>query len=137
MLVLDASVALAWCFEDEKHAAALALLDRIAESRASVPWHWWLEVGNGLVAARRRRRLRREPQDVMMLLAALPLRVDTGAVMLGSPSSVLTLAERHGLSTYDAAYLELSLRLGLPLATLDHDLSQAARSTGIALALAS
>jgi len=57
--------------------------------------------------------------------------------MLGSPSSVLTLAERHGLSTYDAAYLELSLRLGLPLATLDHDLAQAARSTGIAPALAS
>jgi predicted nucleic acid-binding protein len=136
MLVLDASVALAWCFEDEKHAAALALLDRIAETRASVPWHWWLEVGNALLAARRRRRLRRESQDVMLMLAALPLRVDTGATMQGSPNSVLSLAERHGLSTYDAAYLELSLRLGLPLATLDHDLGEAARSMGIVPALA-
>jgi predicted nucleic acid-binding protein len=135
MLVLDASVALAWCFEDEKHAGALALLDTIVESRASVPWHWWLEVGNGLIGARRRRRLRRDPQEILTALAALPVRVDTDALMSGSPHSVLSLAEQHGLTTYDAAYLELCLRSGLPLATLDQELAHAARAAGVGLAL--
>jgi len=135
MLVLDASIALAWCFEDERHAGALALLDTIAESRASVPWHWWLEVGNGLISARRRRRLRREPREILLALSALPLRVDAQAVMHGSTHSVLALAEAHGLTTYDAAYLELSLRSRLPLATLDQDLAHAARAAGIDPAL--
>ena len=133
MVVIDASVALAWSFEDEKHAAALELLDSIAAARALVPWHWWLEVSNGLLVARRRRRLRREPREILAALAALPLRVDSDALLTGTANSVLALAETHGLSSYDAAYLELALRTGLPLATLDTDLAHAARAAGVAL----
>jgi predicted nucleic acid-binding protein len=135
MIVVDASVALAWCFEDEKHAAALDALDAIAASRGTVPWHWWLEVSNGLLVARRRRRLRREPAEILAALAALPLRVDTDALFAGAGNSVPALAETHGLSSYDAAYLELALRAGLPLATLDADLAHAARVAGVALTL--
>jgi predicted nucleic acid-binding protein len=90
-------------------------------------------VSNGLLVARRRRRLRREPREILAALAALPLRVDSDALLTGTANSVLALAETHGLSSYDAAYLELALRTGLPLATLDADLAHAARAAGVAL----
>ncbi len=134
MIVVDASIALAWLFEDEQHEGAMTLLERVAESRATVPAHWWLEVGNALMAAKRRHRLRRDPQELLAPLRALPIVVDSESALLASTITV-ELAVRHDLSTYDAAYLELAQRRSLPLATLDRALATAAKAAGVALAL--
>jgi predicted nucleic acid-binding protein len=134
MLVIDASVALGWLFEDERHAGALAVLERVAESRATVPAHWWLEVGNALLVARRRRRLQRDPDEMLSALRALPILVDAESALLAA-TATFALASKSGLSTYDAAYLELAQRLDLPLATLDTELGAAARAAGVPLAI--
>lgn len=131
--VLDASVALAWCFEDESSAGADAVLDRLADGEAFVPDLWFLEVGNALLGAERRGRLgQAESTRLLELLRQLPIRVEE------TPSSrtwgeILGLARAHRLSTYDALYLDLAMRLGIPLATLDEDLRQAALRNGLEL----
>jgi predicted nucleic acid-binding protein len=132
MLVLDSSATLAWILEEEAGSSdnALELMDR---ERATVPMHWVLEITNGLRMAVRRRRVSRE--DVirfMTELRALPLQVDLQTEVRGW-NEIPALAYEHGLTTYDAAYLELALRLDAPLATLDVDLARAARKAGVAL----
>ena len=131
--VLDASATLPWCFSDEATAATNALLTRLRTGEeAIVPAHWLLEVANALLIAVRRQRV--TPQDAhqfLLDLEFLPIRIDATSrnlVRLG----VYPLAEQYGLSLYDAAYLELATREGLPLATLDDDLRIAA---GVARAL--
>lgn len=134
-LVLDASVALAWVFGDDGHEAAWAVVERLRQQCAAVPTHYPLEVGNGLLAALRRSRLTLDQAtSALVLLDALPIEIDAG-----SPprmfNSTWTLAIRHGLTTYDAAYLELALRLGQPLATLDQRLARAAVAEQVVLAI--
>jgi predicted nucleic acid-binding protein len=134
-LVVDASVALAWVFGDERHDAAWRVVARLREAPAWVPAHFHLEVGNGLLSGLRRGRLTADQaQTAVVALGALPIEVD-----LDTPSRALSeswsLAARHGLTTYDAAYLELAIRRGLPLATLDGRLASAARAEGVALAV--
>ncbi len=129
--VLDASVALAWCFEDEASVEAIEVLERLKEGTAVVPALWFLEVGNALLNAERRGRLTPTESTIFLeLLRQLPIRVEEI-----SPrqfwEEILVLARAYHLSTYDAAYLTIAMRTGLPLATLDRSSRQAAAACGI------
>jgi predicted nucleic acid-binding protein len=131
--VVDSSIALTWCFEDEATPAADALLIRLTNGGAHVPSLWPLEVLNALTMARRRGRITPEAhQNRIALLHTLPLTLDTETAAQAW-TTTNRLAERHRLTLYDAAYLELAQRLDLPLATLDADLRQAATNLGIPL----
>ena len=114
-LVVDASVTLAWCFEDEQSPAADAVLDRVAQEGAIAPGHWPLEVANALRTAERRGRLEAADLDrLRTLLTGLPIEV--------------VPVELH------AAYLDLASARGLPLATVDARLRTACVAAGVALA---
>jgi predicted nucleic acid-binding protein len=129
--VLDNSVALAWCFEDEQTPAVMALLDRVTETGAIAPLLWPLEALNGLLVAERRRRLNAATRAALTaFLRELPimLDLDTAERAWGEAAQ---LAERFRLSVYDATYLELALRRRLPLASLDQGLREAAGAMGV------
>lgn len=129
--VLDCSVGMAWCFEDEADRYADGVLDRLVDESALVPPLWPLEIANVLVVAERRRRLRRsDSARFLELVGALPIAVDTATP---NPSHLLAVAREHSLSAYDAAYLALAMREGIPLATRDRALGKAARRCGVAL----
>jgi len=128
-LVLDCSIALSWFFPDEKTAFTEAALDLVALEECWVPSVWRLEFPNALLVAERRRRLTREERlQVLDEAARLRLRVDAAVPELRAISD---LAERHALSTYDAAYLELAARQGATLITLDKALGSAAAAAGV------
>lgn len=132
-VVIDSSITLAWLYSDEITPAVQDVLERVIASRAWVPCLWRLEVANSLQMAVRRGRV-----DVVFRDASL---ADLGLLNVSSDpdtdqfawSHTLALAERHGLTLYDAAYLELAKRLSLPLATLDRELRTAAIAAGIPL----
>lgn len=129
--VLDSSVALAWCFEDEQTPAVMGLLDRVAETGASAPLLWPLEALNGLFAAERRRRVDPEKRATLAaFLHDLPIILD-GDTALRAWDATTRLAQHFRLTIYDAAYLELAQRRQLPLASLDHDLRKAATASGV------
>lgn len=131
--VLDNSVAVAWCFGDEQTPALLVLLHRAAESGAFAPALWPLEAANALLVAERRGRLERDRRRRLCgFLKALPIALDADTATQAWTSTA-GLAERFGLSAYDAAYLELAERLDLPLASLDGDLRRAANTLGLPL----
>ena len=131
--VVDCSAAVTWCFEDEASAQSDALLERLKDEAAVVPALWHLEIGNVLIQAERRGRL--TPAGLaarIELLRKLPLDTDdetTGRAF----AEILQLARAQRLTTYDAAYLELAARRGLPLATKDEELRAAARQLGVEL----
>ena len=128
--VLDASIMACWAFQDEDHPdASLAFLQMSAEE-AVVPCLWWFEVRNILVVNERRRRIA-ESDTARFLLNLSRLRIRPDRVP--DEGAVLRLARTHRLSVYDAAYLELAQREGLPLATLDAELRKAAANEGVAL----
>lgn len=124
--VLDASVTLAWCFDDESTPAAWALLERLHGASAHVPALWALEIGNILLGAERRRRITQaRAVEFLGILGQLDIRLDPdmpGRVF----RDVLPVARAQRITTYDASYLELAMRLGLPLATKDAALARAA-----------
>jgi len=131
MLILDSSAALAWVLEDE--SPAIRSLESLIHERVTVPSHWILEIVNGLRMATRRHRLK--PGDgalVLAQLAILPIKSDSETHLRGW-KEIPALADKYGLTAYDAAYLELALRLDVPLATLDQDLARAARAAGVSL----
>jgi predicted nucleic acid-binding protein len=132
--VLDASVTMAWCFEDETTPETDAVLDRLAGDPAVVPSLWEYEVANVLLVGARRGRLS-EFQTVrfVSLLAKLPINVD---LVPPEITTLLAAGRRHQLSAYDAAYLLLAERDGIPLATCDEKLDAAARDAGVPLLLA-
>lgn len=131
--VIDASVAMAWCFEDEASAAADAVLQRLGRDEAVVPSLWHLEVTNVLLVAERRGRVTEaQASRFLGLLGRLPIRSDEAPADV---TSILAAGRRHGLSAYDAAYLVLAERLAAPLATLDEGLATAARAAGVELLL--
>ena len=132
MIVLDCSIAVAWCFADEASKALDALLDRVRAEGAIVPPLWTLEVANVLTQAAKRGRL--APDGVrtrLHLLDMLPIATDENAAGRVWRDNLLTLAQATGLTVYDATYLELALRLGLPLATSDKALRAAARKHAV------
>ena len=130
-MVLDASVALAWCFEDEITDRLEPLLRRVMTEGALVPTGWALEIAQGLAVAERRRRI---PSDGIAVLVermrSLGVTVDRRAPDIAW-DVILELARRLAVSAYDASYVELAQRRGLPLATLDRRLAAAARSSGL------
>jgi len=131
--VLDTSTALAWCFEDETSASADGILDLLVSSEAIVPAIWPVEVGNALLAGERRKRITpAETARSLELLRSLNIRLDDAGPRL-EVGDLVALARSHKLSVYDAAYLSLAMREGMPLATLDRALAQAARRAGISL----
>jgi predicted nucleic acid-binding protein len=133
--VLDSSATLAWCFEDEATPAIDKLFEQVAEQGAWVPGLWRLEVGNGLQMGVRRHRLDSSRRDrLLAALAKLVIRSDPETDRYAWTTS-MRLAERFGLTLYDASYLELAQRHSLPLATLDRALRRAAEANGTNLFL--
>ena len=131
--VLDSSVALTWCFEDEATAAADALLAQVTDSGALAPLHWPLEVLNALAMAERRGRIGiLARHEKISFLKALPIALDKETAAQAWTTTT-RLADRYRLTLYDAAYLELAQRLNLPLATLDKQLREAATALGMTL----
>jgi predicted nucleic acid-binding protein len=131
--VLDASVTLGWCFEDEAGEYADSALEALSDDTAVAPAVWPLEVANGLVVAERRGRLvPAQTARFCALLPALPIEVEPGGLTT-TLALLVPLARDHGLSVYDAAYLDLAARRGLPLATLDARLRAAALAAGVAV----
>ena len=131
--VLDASVALAWSFRDERNAYAHRVLRRLEDDPALVPAVWMLEVANGLLVAERRGRFTAaDVAQVYGVLADLPIEW-SDLTLDQALGPVLDLARARGLSAYDAAYLELAMREGLPLATQDEALRAAAQRVGVPL----
>jgi predicted nucleic acid-binding protein len=133
--ILDASVTLCWCFENQATDYTEAIFERLAGGEeVSVPFIWPVEVANVLVTAERRKVLKvAQVRGFVEELSAWPIQVDTLGVDRAF-QQILGTAREHNLSAYDAAYLELAIREGLPLATLDEDLRRAARAVGVKIA---
>src|ERR1700733_5440284 len=130
--VLDCSLIISWCVEDEQSAATEEILDNLTQGgSALVPSLWVWEVNNVLLMAERAKRLdaaKRHQQ--IILLQKLPINIDEEAHKQGW-NETATLAHMHDLTVYDAAYLELALRQGIPLGSLDRNLRTAAKKIGI------
>jgi predicted nucleic acid-binding protein len=132
--VLDASVAVAWCFEDETTKFTEGVLDFISGgAEALVPSIWPLEIANALLMAERRKRISQAKVTAILLrIAGLPISVrPTGPKH--AFEQILPMARQQVLSQHDAAYLELAVREGLELATLDAALQKAAKVLGVGL----
>ena len=128
--VIDCSVAVTWCFEDEATPASDRLLGRLGEESAAAPAIWPLELGNVLIMAERRGRIdAAQIAEFVALVRDLPVAIDEETPQRAL-DEVLALARSEGLTTYDASYLELAMRLGVPLATQDKELRQAAENLG-------
>jgi len=128
--VVDASVALSWYLPGEAAPAAEGAFAKLKDAEAIAPALWWFEIRNALVISERRKRITpAQTAQILTHLGELPLRLDP------TPDSrtVMELARTHGLTVYDAAYLELAVRLMVPLATLDRALRAAAPKAGVAL----
>lgn len=130
-VVVDCSVTLPWFLEDEKTAFTESLLELLPVAETWVPVLWRLEFANALLTAERRGRISGDWRKAVIEQAgSLPIGIDAHLVSLAHISA---LADQHGLTAYDAAYLEVALRRKLPLATLDGELVRAAREAGCAL----
>ena len=130
-LVIDCSIAVCWLLPDEEAEAADRAIRAVIASGAHVPAAFTFEVANVLLVNERRGRI----STALAYLAdlhELDIQTDAGSRMDATAQSVV-LAQRHGLTVYDAAYLELAVRLGLPLATLDKQLRRAAEAAGVPL----
>ncbi len=132
-LVLDASVTLAAVLQEANSAPAADLIDRVAAEGAVVPSHWHLEVGNGLLMSERRGNIS-PVQRAAYAEDLLTLRIETDPETYSRAwRESLTIAGQYRLTLYDAAYLELSIRLSLPLATFDAALRQSAAAARVKL----
>ncbi len=131
--VLDCTVTMAWCFEDVSDDWADALLGRLGGELALVPTVWCLEVAEALLGAERMGKLR--PADsarFLRLLHTLPIVVDRETPARAHTDGFAQARERD-ISAHAAAYLELAMREGLPLATRDDELRRAALEAGVPL----
>ena len=131
--VLDASVALCWCFKDEGSRYAEAVFPALRSNHAVVPAIWPAEFANGLTVAERRKRITQATvAELLDAFGALPIQVRSAAGIDRLPHLV-AVARQHTLSVYDATYLDLAAREQLPLATIDKQLRRAARKMGVGL----
>jgi len=129
--VVDNSVVMAWCFEDEISSYAESVLDSLENTTAIVPSIWPLEVGNILLVAERKKRLNTTASNKFLeLLSELPIIVDQEPPerMI---REIFLLARKYKLSTYDASYLDLAIKRELPIATLDGRLLEAAKKNHV------
>ena len=132
MFVVDASVTLMWCFDDETTEPSQALLRRLFTEGGVAPGHWPVEVANGLRSAERRGRLAEgKLASSSTVLRNLP--VDIACMDLVDALVAMEIARVHDLTAYDAAYLELARSRGLGLATVDQRLAAACRTVGVPL----
>ena len=129
--VLDCSATLPWLFASEATSATDRLLDRLsAGAKAWVPALWHLELGNVLLGAQRRGRVDKAGiERFFSSLAVYDIEVDSETIAVAW-TKTFAIGETSGLTLYDAAYLELALRRGLPLASLDEQLRRAMRKAG-------
>jgi predicted nucleic acid-binding protein len=122
-----------WCFGDETNHYSEAVLQDLADTGAVVPSIWLLEMANVLLVAERRKRISKaQSRRFVELLQTLPIAVDDVSAARAW-DGLLSLAREQQLSAYDAAYLELAMREGLPIATLDAALRKAAKRCGVAV----
>ena len=131
--VIDNSVVMTWCFKDEASQYADFILDSLEHFTAIVPSIWPLEVGNVLLVAERKKRLSRaDITRFIALLFELPITVDQEPPerMI---KEIFALAREHKLSTYDASYLDLAMKKGIPIATLDNHLITAAKRSNVSI----
>ncbi len=133
--VLDCSIAMAWCMEDETSDDTQALLNQMSIATALVPPLWHYEVANALVIAQKRGR---HPYDAvtqkLQFLYSLDIET-TPMIFPHDTQAFIQHANRYGLTAYDAAYLHVALEKNLPLATLDKTLAKAAKRAGVELVL--
>ncbi len=130
-VVLDASTALAWCFPDEANAVSDSIFSALRTETLVVPAIWSLEIANVVLVAERRGRLKpHQVQRFLELLAELNI-AELSQSVRDSVRNVLPLAHKYELSAYDAAYLDLAIRQGAPLATLDNKLQKACRAAKV------
>lgn len=133
--VLDASVAISWCFPNdptENTPYSRAILQYVEEADIVVPEIWAFEIANGIFVAYKRNRITEaDIYEYVQLLESLPIRVVRGEWLKNI--ALESLARKHNLAAYDVAYLDLTLRKKLPLATSDEALKKAARAEGVAL----
>ncbi len=131
--VLDCSVTMAWCFEDEANEETEHALALLEEMTAIVPPIWSIEVMNALRVAERKNRIDISSADKFIcFLNDLPIHLDTSFSHLFN-EKILTISRKHSLSTYDAAYLEIALRSNIPMISFDKDLCVAAKKEGVKL----
>jgi predicted nucleic acid-binding protein len=132
--VLDSSLTMAFVLADEANAETDKILDSLGRgSKAFAPALWRWEVGNVLLMAERRKRITAaESRRHLSLLQSLPVEVDENALR-EAWNAAPPLARKHRLTIYDAAYLELAIRRGAPLGSLDTDLRKAAKAEGVKL----
>jgi predicted nucleic acid-binding protein len=130
--VLDASVAASWCFADESTPASEALRESLSQRTAVVPTLWHAESANLLLVAERRKRITpARCTELLELFGILPIETVNETSRMRGPVS--RLARAHGLTIYDAAYLDLAIQRGIELATRDKELRRAARTAGVTL----
>lgn len=131
MIVLDASAVLPWFLAEEMDGRLDAILIRVRHEGAAVPGIWPLEVANAMRTAIRKRRMLPSQRDAALTeLSRLRILVEEVSTELAW-GPTLALSDRHNLTLYDAAYLELALRRRLPLASLDAELRAAAAAEGV------
>jgi predicted nucleic acid-binding protein len=132
MFVIDASIVVAWCLEDESSEVAEAAVERLMAEGGITPAHWPIEIASALRSAERRGRLdeasigRLRPRLMSLPIEILPVEFSTAL-------NVIDTARRHDLSVYDACYLDLADIRGVGLATVDARLAEACRVAGIQL----
>jgi predicted nucleic acid-binding protein len=131
--VIDCSITMTWCFDDEATDTTRAVARRLVAESVLVPSHWHLEVANVLLTTQRNKRLKpSDAADFVQRLSQFAIEVDPS---LGENTfaRLLPLSQKHKLTSYDAAYLELAMRTRLPLASLDKALRLAAAAEGVTL----
>jgi predicted nucleic acid-binding protein len=125
---------MAWCFDDEATAKTDELRDRVAREAGLVPVHWLLEVVNVLHVSERRKRITpAKSAEFLRLLGGFDIQVSGEAPAIGAADGLLVLCRAHALTAYDAQYLDLAVREGVPLGSLDDDLRKAASKLGVTL----
>lgn len=131
-IVVDASIALSWCFPDEQTPLSLEVLDRLNVGEpALVPIFWSLEILNSLLVGERRGRISGDQTEAFLgsLRALRPTFDPVSLDQIFGP--VQAICRDHRLTPYDALYVELAMRVQCPLATLDHAQKDAARALGV------
>ena len=131
--ILDCSVTIAWCIEDEATQKTDALLERLRDFGAFVPQLWGYEFANVMLQAHKRKRLSSSQLvTVFELMEDLPITI-VGETVFAAFKDIMAISQAENLTSYDSAYLALAMGKKLPLATLDKALRRACKNVGVAV----